>query len=162
MLETDIFHFPVSATTRSPRPGEKHGRDYYFLSRVEFDAKICNREFLEHAEVYGHLYGTLKKTVTEALGRGELLLKDVDVQGARSIMSVIPPGDLKTVFIAPPSMEELIKRLSGRGSEDAEALGRRLAAAEGEMRAAAGFSRVIVNDDLDRAYAEFKDALMTR
>ena len=117
---------------------------------------------MEWAEVYECFYGTLKKTIQEALSSGEKLLKDIDIQGAEALMELLPKENLTTIFIAPPSFEELKKRLMGRDTESPETLGNRLAEAEIEMEGMDLFDQVIVNDILDEAYLEFEDILLGR
>ncbi|MBF0245920.1 MAG: guanylate kinase [Planctomycetes bacterium] len=148
------FSFPVSATTRSPRPGEVEGVSYHFLKREDFEQRIAAGEFLEHAEVFGNLYGTLRATVEKGLDQNLLFIKDVDIDGARSLMANICNECLLSLFIAPPSLKALEARLRGRGSEDPASLERRLARVREEMDLQHLFGHVIVNDELDRAYGE--------
>ncbi|KAA1033849.1 guanylate kinase [Pseudonocardia sp. EV170527-09] len=140
--------FSVSATTRPPRPGEVDGRDYYFVSREEFDALIERGELLEWAEVHGGLQrsGTPRVPVQQALDQGRPVLVEVDLQGARSVKRVVP--EAVTVFVAPPSMEELTRRLTDRGTDTPEQRERRLRTAIEEMDAQGEFDEVVVNDDL--------------
>jgi guanylate kinase len=136
----------VSATTRPPRPGEVHGRDYYFLSDEEFDDKVRRGEFVEHAEYAGNRYGTLRSEL-ERPARGIVL--EIDLQGARQVREALP--DATQVFVAPPSLEELERRLERRGSDSPEQIRDRLALAPRELAAKDEFGHVVVNDDLDRA-----------
>lgn len=140
--------FSVSATTRPPRPGEVDGRDYHFVSREEFDALIERGELLEWAEVHGGLQrsGTPRVPVQQALDQGCPVLVEVDLQGARSVKRVVP--EAVTVFVAPPSMEELTRRLTDRGTDTPEQRERRLRTAIEEMDAQGEFDEVVVNDDL--------------
>ncbi|MBN9755917.1 MULTISPECIES: guanylate kinase [unclassified Pseudonocardia] len=140
--------FSVSATTRPPRPGEVDGRDYHFVSREEFDALIERGELLEWAEVHGGLQrsGTPRVPVQQALDQGRPVLVEVDLQGARSVKRVVP--EAVTVFVAPPSMEELTRRLTDRGTDTPEQRERRLRTAIEEMDAQGEFDEVVVNDDL--------------
>jgi guanylate kinase len=140
--------FSVSATTRPARPGEVDGRDYRFVSREEFDALIERGELLEWAEVHGWLprSGTPRVPVEQALDRGRPVLVEVDLQGARSVKRVLP--EAVTVFVAPPSMEELARRLTDRGTDTPEQRERRLRTAIEEMDAQGEFDEVVVNDDL--------------
>ncbi|GAA1098846.1 guanylate kinase [Pseudonocardia antarctica] len=140
--------FSVSATTRPARPGEVDGRDYRFVSREEFDALIERGELLEWAEVHGGLQrsGTPRVPVEQALDRGRPVLVEVDLQGARSVKRVLP--EAVTVFVAPPSMEELARRLTDRGTDTPEQRERRLRTAIEEMEAQGEFDEVVVNDDL--------------
>lgn len=138
----------VSATTRPPRAGEADGVAYYFMDESEFRSRVDAGEFLEWAVVHGNLYGTLRSEVESRLGEGSLIL-EIDPQGALRVREMMP--DCVLVFIAPPSVEVLRRRLEGRGSETPETLARRLADAEVEMRTAARYDEVVVNDDLDKA-----------
>jgi guanylate kinase len=146
--------FSVSATTRAKRQGEVDGRDYYFLSVDEFRAKREAGAFLESAEVYGNLYGTLRAPMQEAIAKGFVYLVEIDVQGAMQLLAGGEPGIY--VFIAPPSLEELEARLRGRGSETAESLARRLGKAEDEYRERHRYHHVIVNDGLEDAVREVR------
>ncbi len=146
----------VSATTREPRAGEVDGQSYYFLTEDEFSAKVEAGEFLEWAVVHGHRYGTLKSEVERNLAQGQSLVLEIDVQGGLNVRNVFP--DVVLVFIAPPSTEELVKRLKGRGTEDDETIAVRLHTAVHEMELMDAYDATIVNDDLDRALAEL-DAL---
>ena len=139
--------FSVSATTRPPRPGERDGSDYRFLSRESFEALIESDGLLEWAEVHGELYGTPRSVVQESAGPGRCLLLDIDVKGARQVRRREP--DAVLVFLLPPSAEEMIGRLRRRGSEDEERLARRLQTAVEELAAAGEFDYVVVNEDLD-------------
>ena len=143
----------ISATTRPPRPGEVDGREYHFVDRPGFDAQIDQGEFLEWADVHDHRYGTPRAPVMAELAKGRDVLFDIDWQGARSIAEAAPQ-DAVRVFILPPSMADLSRRLHAR-AQDAEAvIQRRLARAYAEIEQAAAYDYVIVNDDFDQAYAE--------
>ncbi|GIG24220.1 guanylate kinase [Cellulomonas denverensis] len=143
----------VSATTRSPRPGEVDGVHYHFVSPEEFDAMEASGEMLETALVHGrNRYGTPRRPVEERLAAGEPALLEIDLQGARKVRETMP--DAQFVFLAPPSFEELVRRLVGRGTEDAEERERRLATARVELAAESEFDHVIVNDDVHRATDE--------
>lgn len=141
--------FSVSATTRPPRPDEVDGRDYRFLSRDRFEGMVAREEFLEHAEVHGHLYGTPRANLEEARAAGAHLLLDIDVQGARSVRR-IEPGAV-TVFLLPPDGTRIVERLRRRGSEAEDAVRARLGAARAELSAIEEFDYVIVNDRLAAA-----------
>lgn len=145
--------FSVSATTRPQRPGEEHGKDYFFLSKAEFEAKRDAGELVEWEEVFLNYYGTLKSEVDRALSHGESMLFDVDVKGALSIKRVYP-DDAVLIFIRPPSFEELKRRLTSRKTEDTATIERRLARAEMELGEGAKFDHTVINDDLERATAE--------
>ncbi len=142
------YTFAVSATTRAPRGRERDGVDYHFVDRSAFRAMIDAGELAEWAAVHGEMYGTLRSEITRAAERGEHVVLDIDVQGARQIREAIPEAVL--VFVLPPSLQALESRLSGRGTEDRAALGRRLRTARDELGAATAFDYVVVNDDLDR------------
>lgn len=153
------FEFSVSATTRSMRPGESNGKDYFFLSTEEFERLIENRELVEHEHFYGTHYGTLKREVDRALKAGHCMIFDVDVKGARSIKTMYP-DDTVQVFIAPPSIEVLEQRLRNRGTEDEEKLRRRLQRVPMEIETGMTFDHIVVNDDLQSAIEEV-DAIVT-
>lgn len=137
----------VSATTRAPRPGEIDGVAYHFLSLEEFDAKIAAGQMLEYAVVHGtNKYGTLREPVEAALAAGQLMILEIDIQGARQVKQAMPEANL--VFIAPPSWEELVSRLTGRGTETAEEQARRLETAREELAAQSEFDHVVINDEV--------------
>lgn len=144
----------VSCTTRAPRPGEKDGREYHFLSRDEFERLRQEGAFLESAEVHGNLYGTRKSDVEAMLAAGSDVLLEIDWQGAAQVAEKMP--DACRIFILPPSIEELRRRLSGRGQDDAEVVARRVAAAEAEMAHAHEAQHQIVNEDFDASLAELE------
>ncbi|MFT4647071.1 MAG: guanylate kinase [Planctomycetota bacterium] len=154
LLEDPRVVFSVSATTRAKREGEVHGRDYYFLTVEEFSAKRASGDFLESAEVYGNLYGTLRSPMQDAITKGFIYLVEIDVQGAMQLLAGKEAGIY--VFIAPPSMQALEERLRGRGSETPESLERRLGKAEDEYRERNRYDHVVVNDNLDEAVAEVR------
>jgi guanylate kinase len=140
----------VSATTRPPRPGEVDGVHYLFVSEDDFDILIAENALLEWAVVHGvHRYGTPKAPVLEALAAGRNALLEIDLQGARQVRAALP--DARFVFLAPPSREELVRRLVGRGTESADQQERRLATASAEMAAQAEFDHVIVNREIGQA-----------
>lgn len=141
--------YSVSCTTRSPRPGEINGKDYYFLSRTEFLAKRERGEFAESAEVHGNLYGTLREEVLRVLGSGKHVLMDIDVQGAGQFTRAFPQS--VTIFVLPPSAEVLLERLRLRQTESAQELADRLMSALQELQAVDQYEYVIVNDDLELA-----------
>jgi guanylate kinase len=142
----------VSATTRPPRPGERNGVDYHFLDPAEFEARVRRGEFVEHAEYAGNRYGTLRSEL-ERPGRGIVL--EIDVQGARQVREALP--DAVRIFVEPPSVEDLGRRLSGRGSDPPAQIERRLQVARDELAAREEFPHRIVNDDLARATDELAD-----
>lgn len=147
----------ISCTTRPPRPGEKDGVDYYFLSKLEFEEKILAGDFLEHAEVFGHYYGTLKRHVEEITSSGKHLLLVIDTQGAIQLQEKI----LATyVFIAPPSLVELERRLKMRQTDSDEVIRRRLDWAEREIQHADRYDYFIVNEHLHVAFEVLKSIVI--
>ncbi len=137
----------VSATTRAPRAGEVDGVDYFFVDDDRFDAMIAGDELLEWAQFAGHRYGTPRSAVAEHRAQGRPVIMEVEVQGATQIRQALP--EAQHVFLLPPSMDELRSRLAGRGTEDSEALARRLAVAEEELAAAHQFDHRVVNADVE-------------
>jgi len=142
----------VSATTRPPREGEVDGVSYYFMNDFEFARRIENGEFLEWANVHGHRYGTLRSEAERLMAQGASVVLEIDVQGGLNVRAVYP--EVVLVFIEPPSMEELERRLRGRGTEDESSIELRLANASHEMDLASLYDVRIVNDDLERATEE--------
>ncbi len=152
--EPDIW-ISVSATTRAPRPGEIDGVHYFFVTRERFDEMIAGGELLEWAVVHGvNRYGTPRAAVEEHLARGVPVLLEIDLQGARQVRESMP--DALFVFLAPPSWDELVSRLVGRGTEGPEERERRLVTARSELAAESEFDAVIVNDTVDGAAAELE------
>ncbi|WP_294593151.1 guanylate kinase [uncultured Rikenella sp.] len=148
------LEFSISATSRAPRGAERDGVDYYFLDDAEFRARVEQGEFVEWEEVYaGTCYGTLRAEIDRIWDREHVVVFDVDVVGALNIKKLFGDQAL-SIFIMPPSVEVLRARLEGRGTDSPEAIERRLAKAEQEIAYASKFDRVIVNDDLETAYAE--------
>lgn len=146
-------HFSVSATTRPARPGEVHGEDYLFISDQRFDELLAEDAFLEWAVVHQkHRYGTLIATVKAALGDGKNVLLEIDLQGARQVRDKLRGAQF--VFLAPPSFDDLVHRLVGRGTESDEEQQRRLETARIELAAESEFDVTIINDDIDRAARE--------
>ena len=133
----------VSVTTRKPRPGETHGVEYYFVSDGEFDRLIAAGELLEWAEFAGHRYGTPRQPVLDRLARGEPVLLEIDLQGARQIKAAFPEALM--IFLSPPSWEELVRRLIGRGTEAADVIAERLSTAKTELAAEPEFDISLVN-----------------
>ena len=152
------LYFSVSATTRAPRPGEEHGVNYYFIEPEMFHQWITDGEFLEYAEYVSNFYGTPLPPVREMLAKGQDILFDIDVQGAAQLRKNMP--DARFLFILPPSMEELERRLRGRGLDSEEVILRRLANARAEMQEAPHYDALIVNDDLDTAYDHLRAAYL--
>ncbi|MFF3303226.1 guanylate kinase [Streptomyces sp. NPDC002908] len=137
----------VSATTRKPRPGERNGVHYFFVDDEEFDKLIANGELLEWAEFAGNRYGTPRRAVLDRLEAGEPVLLEIDLQGARLVRQSMP--DARLVFLAPPSWDELVRRLTGRGTEAPDVIERRLAAAKIELAAEAEFDTTLVNTSVE-------------
>lgn len=152
--------YSVSCTTRPPREGEVDGVDYYFISEAEFEKRVRAGEFLEHAIVHGHRYGTLRRFIERGFATGRDVLMDIDVQGAaqiRASLAALPPNDplrlgFVDVFIAPPSIEVLRKRLYLRGKDSDEVIERRIAQAEQELSRWREYQYLIINDRLDASY----------
>ena len=150
----DLF-VSISATTRKPRPGEVDGVHYHFVSAEEFDTLVANDQMLEWALVHGvHRYGTPRGPVQNQLDAGRPALLEIDLAGARQVRRAMPLARL--VFLAPPSWDELVSRLAGRGTEDPEEQGRRLATARTEMEAADEFDHVVINDTVASATAQLE------
>lgn len=146
----------TSATTRAPRPGEKDGREYFFIDRDEFRRRVAHGDMLEHSEHFGNLYGTPRAAVQEALDDGRTVVLEIDVNGAKQVSENAPEGiDPFRVFISPPSAEELERRLTGRdGTDDPAALAKRRERAAMEMGMRSMYDAEVVNDDLARAVDE--------
>lgn len=144
--------YSISCTTRAPRNGEEHGRDYHFLSVDEFRERRGRGEFAESAEVHGNFYGTLKTEIDRVFATGRHVVMDIDIQGARQFVAAYPESVL--VFLLPPSAEVLLGRLTGRQTESPEAVHRRLTGARDELAAVGSYQYVVVNDDLELAYTQ--------
>lgn len=158
--QDDRVEVAVTATTRAPRQGEEDGVDYHFLTREEFLRRIAAGDFVEHNEVFrnGHLYGSLKAPLEEALARGDrLYVLEIDVEGGLELKRQGYDG--RYVFIEPPSMDELVRRLRGRGTESEAALEERLEKVRTELSLKDGYDRTITNDDLPRALGELRGYL---
>ncbi len=152
------IHLSVSATTRAPRPGEIDGKDYYFLTHEAFDELIAAGEMLEWATVHGvNKYGTPTAPIVEALARGQQVILEIDIQGARQVKAAMPSASL--VFIAPPSWDELVRRLTGRGTETPEEQEVRLATARQELASQSEFDHVVINEEVARCAAEVVDLM---
>lgn len=148
----------VSATTRSPRPGETDGINYFFVDDTEFDRLIADGELLEWATVHNaYRYGTPRAPIEKALAAGRSVLLEIDLQGARQVRAAMPQATL--VFLAPPSWDELVRRLVGRGTEDAEERQRRLATARDELAAQNEFDELVINRDVGEAAREVVDLM---
>lgn len=148
------IYLSVSATTRPPRTGEVNERDYYFLSQSEFEAAIANNELLEWAKYAGNYYGTPKARITEQIATGKLVLLEIELAGARQIAKTFP--DALRIFILPPSLEELERRIRNRGKNSEASIAKRLDIARTEIAAKDEFEVRIVNEDLERAIAEIE------
>lgn len=157
---TNRFGFSVSHTTRKPRDGEIDGKDYYFCDRVAMEKAITREEFLEYAEYANNLYGTSKKAVQDVIQQGKICILDVDTQGVLNVKKT--NMDCYYLFIKPPSMEELEKRLRARKTETEESLQRRLNIAKSDMEYAEkpdSYDYILVNDDLEKSYARLKEII---
>jgi guanylate kinase len=146
------LRFSVSYTTRAQRPNEVEGRDYFFVTREEFDRMVAAGEFLEHATVFDNSYGTARRQVEDSLAAGQDLILEIDWQGARQIRRALP--ECISIFILPPSRAELERRLRGRGTDADDVIRRRLRDAAGDMGHWSEFGYVVVNDDFERALGE--------
>jgi guanylate kinase len=163
-LTTSLRHKPdfvysVSCTTRAPRPGEIHGEDYYFLEEADFLARVAAGEFLEHAEVHGRHYGTLKQTVIDQLVHGVDVLIDIDTQGAANIRACDDPfiqAALADVFIMPPSLEELRRRLKRRGTETDEQIETRITNAATEMKSWRDYRYTLISGSMEEDIEKFR------
>ena len=149
----------VSYTSRKPRPGERDGKDYHFVSRESFLSMAKHGEFLESAEVYGNLYGSSQAWISEEIAKGRDILLELDWQGAAQIRRIFP--DCISVFVLPPSMAVLEQRLRGRGKDDAEVISKRLAAVNDDVAHVAEFDYVIINDNLDEALQELNAIVLS-
>lgn len=159
LLEADpTLYFSVSATTRAPRAGEADGVHYHFLTREKFESWIAAGDFLEHAQFVGNLYGTPRLFVDQAMERGQDVLLDIEIQGAEQVRQKRP--DAVRIYVAPPSWEELERRLIGRGTEDMEKVRSRLARGKEEFAAAKDFDYFVINDTVEHAVEEIR-AIMT-
>ena len=157
---TSYIGVSVSHTTRAPRPGEENGKDYNFVSLDEFKALIEQNAFLEHAQVFDNFYGTSQRWVEQELEAGRDVILEIDWQGAPQVRRLMP--DAVTLFILPPSIEELEKRLSNRGQDSDEVIARRMRDAQSEMSHYAEFDYLIVNDDFENALEELRAIVIAR
>jgi len=152
--EIGEFYFSISTTTRKPREGEKHAREYFFVSKEEFEEDIKAGNFLEYAKVHGNYYGTSLRPVREALNSGKLVIFDIDVQGHRLVRAKM--NDITTsAFITPPTLKELEKRLRDRSTDSEEVIKRRIENAKEEILAVGEYDFTIINDTIDEAAREF-------
>ena len=159
LLASDpALYFSVSATTRAPRAGEEDGVHYHFLTREKFEEWIAAGDFLEHAEYVGNLYGTPRIYVDQAMEQGRDVLLDIEIQGAAQVREKRP--DVVRIYVAPPSWEELERRLVGRGTEDMEKVRSRLARGKEEFSAAKDFDYLVINDTVDHAVEELQAIML--
>ncbi|OYU34607.1 guanylate kinase [Novosphingobium sp. PASSN1] len=159
LLEADpAIRLSVSATTRPMRPGEVDGKDYHFVTQAEFDRMVEAEEFLEWAHVFGNSYGTPKAQVKAGLRDGQDFLFDIDWQGTQQLYQKLE-RDVVRVFLLPPSIDELRRRLTGRGTDSAEVIAARMERARAEISHWDGYDYVIVNDDIDQCFAKVREIL---
>ena len=151
----------VSTTTRLPRKEEKHEREYFFISQAEFKKMISEEKFAEWAKVHGNYYGTSRKTIKDAFLKGKSVLLAIDVQGAASLRKAFPK-ECVTIFIAPPSMEELEVRLRSRGTDSEKTIQHRLRNAHAEMARRDAYDFIVINNDLEQAYKELRNTVDTQ
>ncbi len=154
--------YSVSMTTRNKRPGEVDGREYYFVTREEFDKNIETGNLLEWAEFVGNRYGTPKDKVEATRDEGKNVLLEIEVNGTSQVLEKVHGDDVISIFIAPPSIEELERRIRGRGTESDEVVKGRLAKAAGELKLKDQYRYVVVNDDLLRAVDEIRDIIVSK
>lgn len=154
LLKDSCNEFSVSMTTREPREGEVHGKDYFFVTKEEFLNNIEEGNFLEHATVFDNLYGTPRDMVLSRLERGRNVILDIDVQGGLQVRKAMPEAVL--IFILPPSIAELRRRLEGRGTETADKVEKRLGGALNEIKLVGEYDYYVVNDDLDETVSEVR------
>jgi guanylate kinase len=154
MEREPALQFSISYTTRRQRPNERHGRDYFFVGRDEFDRMVAAGEFLEHAQVFDNRYGTARRFVEDALEKGQDLILEIDWQGARQVRAALP--ECVSIFILPPSRNELEHRLRGRGTDSEDVIRRRLRDAAADMTHWDEFDYVVVNDDFGQALEELR------
>lgn len=151
--------FSISATTRQPRSGEEHGREYYFHTRQEFEDLVANDGMLEHAEVFGNLYGSPRAPVEEAIEAGKDVLFDVDWQGGQQIRNSPLKDSTVSIFILPPSISELEERLVSRGQDSQDVVAKRMSQSQSEISHWAEYDYVLINDDVDKAEHELRSIL---
>ena len=156
--EEERLIYSISATTRAMREGEVEGREYYFRTREQFEALIADYGFLEYASVYDNYYGTPRQMVEEKMAAGNDVLLEIDPQGALQVMEKVPDGVF--IFLLPPSMEELKKRIVGRGTDEPAVIAKRLQAAEAEIETGKKYSYVVVNDKVEKAVMSIRSILV--
>lgn len=157
ILKDEKYYYSVSATTREPRKGETDGVHYRFMSQGQFEQLISENAFLEYAQYCNHYYGTLKQPITDALAEGRHVILEIEVQGAMQIRKLLP--DAKFIFIAPPDLETVRRRLTDRGTEPEEVIAERIAQASKELQCRNQYDYCIVNDVLEDAIADFKSVI---
>ena len=154
-------YLSISMSTRTPGPGEVDGRDYYFVSREEFQKQIKADNFLEYAEVFNNFYGTPKDKIVQALSEDKIVILEIDVQGARQVKKLMP--DAKMIFILPPKQAELLKRLNGRGRDEEEVMEKRLAQVSNEIAAAwQYYEHMVINENLNQAVEEIIEIIESK
>ncbi|ESA38320.1 guanylate kinase [Leptolyngbya sp. Heron Island J] len=150
----------ISATTRQPRPGEEHGKHYYFVSRAEFDVMVAQEQLLEWAEFAGNYYGTPRQPLEAMIDRGHVVILEIELEGARQVRQTLPKAP--QIFVLPPSLQELEARIRQRGQDSDAAIAKRLTRAEVEIAAASEFDIQIINDDLERALTDLEKAVFSQ
>ncbi len=158
--ELDDIQVSVSHTTRLQRPGEKDGKDYFFVSKQKFESMILDQAFLEHAQVFENYYGTAKQTVERHLDDGKDVILEIDWQGAQQVRSIFPQSE--SIFILPPSISILEQRLRSRGQDSEEIIAKRMKAAVAEMQHHAEYDYLVVNDVFEQALSELKSIVIAR
>ena len=158
--ELDDIQVSVSHTTRLQRPGEKDGKDYFFVSKQKFESMILDQAFLEHAQVFDNYYGTARKTVAMSLNEGKDVILEIDWQGAQQVRSIFPQSE--SIFILPPSISVLEQRLRSRGQDSEEIIAKRMRAAVAEMQHFAEYDYLVVNDVFEQALSELKSIVIAR
>ncbi len=150
----------ISTTTRKPRVGEKEGRDYFFVNKSKFDELKSNGNFIEWAEVYGNLYGTSSDWIKKKISEGKKIILEIDWQGARQIRKKFEQSEkLTTIFLKPPSLEELASRLKYRGQDSQETINSRISLAKNDLKHSHDFQHVIINDDFELTLKKIKDII---
>ena len=151
----------ISATTRSPRVDEKNAQDYFFLSKKDFEQQVKEGKMLEHAAIYGNLYGTPRAFVTDQVGQGKIVVMTIDVQGTKQVMaSWGKENPLLSIFVLPPSVKALRERLTGRNTETPEEIEKRIEIAQNEIKAAKLYDHTVINQSLDQAVLEVEEIIL--
>lgn len=157
--KNDQIKLSVSATTRKPRNGEVHGVNYFFIEKEEFTKMVENGEFLEHAQIYDNFYGTPKAAIIECLEKGQDIILEIEMQGARQIKEVYPEGVF--IFVLPPSLEELKSRIVGRGTETQEEIEKRFSCAFEEINQIVNYDYFIVNEDIEKSVNDVEAIILS-